>query len=48
MAELRKALPPEELEIYEKCYRFFQEDEFKRNKMVYVRADTAKVPHIEG
>jgi hypothetical protein len=24
MAELRKALPPEELEIYEKCYRLFK------------------------
>jgi len=24
MAELRRALPPEELEIYEKCYRFFK------------------------
>jgi len=24
MAELRRALPPEELEIYEKCYRIFK------------------------
>jgi hypothetical protein len=24
MAELRKALPPKELEIYEKCYRLFK------------------------
>ena len=24
MADLRRALPPEELEIYEKCYRFFK------------------------
>jgi hypothetical protein len=24
MAELRRALPPEELEIYEKCYRLFK------------------------
>jgi hypothetical protein len=24
MAEFRKALPPEELEIYEKCYRLFK------------------------
>jgi hypothetical protein len=24
MADLRRALPPEELEIYEKCYRFYK------------------------
>jgi hypothetical protein len=24
MAELRRALPPEELKIYEKCYKFFK------------------------
>jgi hypothetical protein len=24
MADLRRALSPEELEIYEKCYRFFK------------------------
>jgi hypothetical protein len=24
MADLRRALPPEELEIYERCYRFFK------------------------
>jgi hypothetical protein len=24
MAELRRALPPEELEIYKKCHRFFE------------------------
>jgi hypothetical protein len=24
MADLRRALPPEELEIYEKCYRFYR------------------------
>jgi hypothetical protein len=48
MAELRRALPPEELEIYEKCYRFF-----KRTNSRVIRDYTAeqilrKVPHIEG
>jgi hypothetical protein len=37
MAELRRALPPEELEIYEKCYRFF-----KRTNSRVIRDYTAE------
>jgi hypothetical protein len=37
MADLRRALPPEELEIYEKCYRFF-----KRTSSKIIRDYTAE------
>jgi hypothetical protein len=37
MADLRRALPPEELEIYEKCYRFF-----KRTSSKVIRDYTAE------
>jgi hypothetical protein len=37
MAELRRALPPEELEIYKKCYRFF-----KRTNSRVIRDYTAE------
>ena len=37
MAELRRALPAEELEIYEKCYRFF-----KRTNSRVIRDYTAE------
>jgi hypothetical protein len=38
MAELRRALPPEGLEIYEKCYRFFK----RTNSRVIIRDYTAE------
>ena len=37
MADLRRTLPPEELEIYEKCYRFF-----KRTSSKIIRDYTAE------
>jgi hypothetical protein len=37
MADLRRALPPEELKIYEKCYRFF-----KRTSSKIIRDYTAE------
>jgi hypothetical protein len=37
MAELRKALPPEELEIYERCYRIF-----KRTSSAAIRLYTSE------
>jgi hypothetical protein len=37
MSELRRALPPEELEIYERCYRFF-----KRTNSRVIRDYTAE------
>jgi hypothetical protein len=37
MAELRRALPPEELEIYEKCYRIF-----KRTSSAAIRLYTSE------
>jgi hypothetical protein len=37
MADLRRALPPEELEIYEKCYSFF-----KRTSSKIIRDYTAE------
>ncbi len=37
MADLRRALPPEELEIYEKCYRIF-----KRTSSKIIRDYTAE------
>jgi hypothetical protein len=37
MADLRRALPPEELEIYEKCYRFY-----KRTSSKIIRDYTAE------
>ena len=37
MAELRRALPPEELEIYEKCYRLF-----KRSNSTAIRCYTSE------
>jgi hypothetical protein len=37
MAELRRALPPEELEIYEKCYKFF-----KRSNSTAIRCYTSE------
>ena len=37
MADLKRALPPEELEIYEKCYRFF-----KRTSSKIIRDYTAE------
>jgi hypothetical protein len=37
MADLRRVLPPEELEIYEKCYRFF-----KRTSSKIIRDYTAE------
>jgi hypothetical protein len=37
MVDLRRALPPEELEIYEKCYRFF-----KRTSSKIIRDYTAE------
>jgi len=37
MADLRRALPPEELEIYEKCYRIF-----KRTSSAAIRLYTSE------
>jgi hypothetical protein len=37
MVELRRALPPEELEIYEKCYRLF-----KRSNSTAIRCYTSE------
>jgi hypothetical protein len=37
MADLRRALPPEELKIYEKCYRFY-----KRTSSKIIRDYTAE------
>ena len=37
MADLRRALPPEELEIYEKCYQFY-----KRTSSKIIRDYTAE------
>jgi hypothetical protein len=37
MVDLRRALPPEKLEIYEKCYRFF-----KRTSSKIIRDYTAE------
>jgi hypothetical protein len=37
MADLRRALPPEELEIYERCYRFY-----KRTSSKIIRDYTAE------